>query len=224
MLIPLTFYNSCDTFKREFFSRFEPSTYSNQGEVLFLLQGMLVKNIKNSIIYKHKDLSMKIYITPGIGTGPTKLSAFDAALNNAGVANYNLIRLSSVVPADTTIIERKAPIPKKVMPGEWGDRLYVVMAEKRVDTPNAEAWAGIGWVQDKKSRKGLFVEHEGESEKAVRRDITQSLEALMATRNVDFGKISMQVVGRTSTTQPVCALVVAVYQASDWENHPNYLK
>lgn len=167
---------------------------------------------------------MQIYIVPGIGTGPTKLSAFDAALNDAGVANYNLIRLSSVIPADATIKTQNDRIPSKIMPGKWGDRLYIVMAEKRVDTPNTEAWAGIGWVKDKKTGCGLFVEHEGESEKTVRKDITQSLEALMATRNVDFGKIEMRVVGRTCTHLPVCALVVAVYQASDWDNSPFYIQ
>jgi arginine decarboxylase len=167
---------------------------------------------------------MKIYLASGIGTGPTKLSAFDAALNDAGVANYNLIRLSSVIPPKAKIVNNAGPISAEVMPGEWGDRLYLVMAEKRVDTPNVEAWAGIGWVQDKKTGRGLFVEHEGESEKAVQLDITQSLEALMATRNVDFGEVQMQVVGRTCTHHPVCALVVAVYQASDWDNTARQLK
>lgn len=161
---------------------------------------------------------MKIHVASGIGTGPTKLAAFDAALNHAGVANYNLLRLSSVVPPKTEITVHQKGEAIKNLPGGWGDRLYVVMAEKRVDTPNAEAWAGIGWVQDRKTGKGLFVEHEGGSEKAVRRDIEQSLEALMATRNVDFGPIKMEVVGRTCTHLPVCALVVAVYQASDWQN------
>ncbi len=162
---------------------------------------------------------MNIHLASGIGSGPTKLSAFDAALNHAGVANYNLIRLSSVIPPDTTIVEHKvSPIPATDIAGNWGDRLYVVMAEQREERPNAEAWAGIGWVMDKKTKKGLFVEHEGGSEKAVRNDIKQSLEALMATRNVDFGPIHMKVVGRACKHLPVCALVVAVYQASDWEN------
>lgn len=161
---------------------------------------------------------MKIYLASGLGSGPTKLAAFDSALNHAGIANYNLLRLSSVIPPETEIIPSDSPIPPDVMPGGWGDRLYVVMAEQRVDTPNAEAWAGIGWVQEKESGKGLFVEHEGNSETAVRRDITQSLEALMATRNVDFGEVQMQVVGKTCTHHPVCAMVVAVYQASDWSN------
>jgi len=163
---------------------------------------------------------MKIYVAPGIGTGPTKLSAFDAALNHAGIANYNLIHLSSVIPPGSVIINRDEPVPSQAMPGQWGDRLYLVIAEKRVDTPNTEAWAGIGWVQDEVSGKGLFVEHEGESEKAVRNDITQSLEALMATRNVNFGRINMKVVGRTCMHHPICAMVVAVYQVSGWENQP----
>lgn len=159
---------------------------------------------------------MTINLTAGIGTGPTKLSAFDAALNHAGVANYNLIRLSSVIPPSSEIIVHDGPIPK--IPGQWGDRLYVVMAEERVDTPNTEAWAGIGWVQEKDSGRGLFVEHQGKSQKYVEESIRQSLNALMATRNVDFGEIHMKVAGRICKHEPVCALVVAVYQADAWQD------
>ncbi len=168
---------------------------------------------------------MFIHIASGIGSASTKLAAFDAALNHAGIANYNLVRLSSVIPPNSEIVLHDTkPIPPHHLPGDWGDRLYVVMAEKRVDTPNAEAWAGIGWVQDKETGKGLFVEHEGESEKSVRRDIQQSLEALMATRNVDFGPIQMDVVGKICVHTPVCALVIAVYQASNWHNQPQLCK
>lgn len=158
---------------------------------------------------------MRIKLSSGLGTGPTKLSAFDAALNDAGVANYNLLRLSSVIPPKSKIEVSCSAF--KDVPGDWGDRLYVVMAEERVDTPNEEAWAGIGWVQDKKTGKGLFVEHEGNSEKTVRSSIKQSLEALMATRNVDFGEIHMKVAGATCKNHPTCALVVAVYSAEDWQ-------
>lgn len=159
---------------------------------------------------------MIIKLASGIGSGPTKLSAFDSALNHAGVANYNLIRLSSVIPPNTTIEISDKKLSQ--LPGRWGDRLYVVMAEQRESTPNREAWAGIGWVQEKDTGKGLFVEHEGESEKTVREDIRDSLHALMATRNVDFGDVHMEVVGRMCHKDPICALVVAVYQASDWDN------
>jgi arginine decarboxylase len=92
------------------------------------------------------------------------------------------------------------------------------MAEMRTSNPGTEVWAGIGWVQDAETGKGLFVEHEGNSEQAVRDDIQHSLEALMKTRNIDFGPIQMKVAGTTCTDQPTCAMVVAVYQASDWHN------
>lgn len=165
-------------------------------------------------------VSMNIQIAAGTGTGPTKMAAFDAALNHAGVANYNLIRLSSIVPPEAKIEAHDGPIT--IQPGNWGDRLYIVMADMRVDTPNVEAWAGIGWVQDTKTGKGLFVEHEGTNEHTIRRDIKQSLGAMMATRNIDFGDIHMKVVGRTSTHEPVCALVIAVYEASNWVPQPTF--
>lgn len=157
---------------------------------------------------------MQINISSGIGTGPTKLAAFDSALHNAGVSNYNLLCLSSVIPPNSEInINSSRAIN---LPGGWGDRLYVVMAEQRVDIPKQEAWAGIGWVQDRDTGKGLFVEHEGHDEDSVRNDITQSLNALMATRKVNFGPINMKVVGTVCEKSPACALVVAVYQASNW--------
>jgi arginine decarboxylase len=159
---------------------------------------------------------MIVKLTSGIGSGPTELSAFDSALNHAGVANYNLIRLSSVIPPNTDLQVYQDALED--LPGEWGDRLYVVMAEQREMVPNREAWAGIGWVQDKETGRGLFVEHHGGSEKTVREDIQDSLDALMATRNVDFGEIQMEVVGRMCHKEPICAMVVAVYQSSDWEN------
>jgi arginine decarboxylase len=163
---------------------------------------------------------MKIQIVSGTGTAPTKLAAFDVALNQAGIANYNLIRLSSIVPPNSIITVHNGPITAQ--PGNWGDRLYAVMADMRVDTPNVEAWAGIGWVQDKETGRGLFVEHDSANEDTVRRDIKQSLETLMATRNVDFGEIHMKVVGKTCIHEPVCALVMAVFQASDWSPKPDF--
>jgi arginine decarboxylase len=153
---------------------------------------------------------MTIHITSGVGAGPTKMAAFDSALQAAGTANYNLIRLSSIIPGGSKIAE---------LNGKWGDRLYVVMAEARVDTPNVEAWAGIGWVQDPKTGEGLFVEHEGASEATVRRDIEHSMKALVETRGREFGPLEMRVTGITCLHEPVCALVVATFEAAGWTSN-----
>lgn len=166
---------------------------------------------------------MKIHIGAGVGTGTTKLSAFDAALNAAGIDNYNLLLLSSVIPPKSDIVLHDNKIMEQ-MPGEWGDRLYVVMAEQRTDVVGEEVWAGIGWVQDEVTGRGLFVEHEGHSEHSVRDDITNSLKMLMKTRGIDFGEIHMKVTGATCDGDPTSAMVVAVYQSSDWHNKPTLFK
>ena len=115
-----------------------------------------------------------------MGEGPTKLAAFDAALCDAGVANFNLIYLSSVIPPHSDI---QVSVDGSVrVEGEWGDRLYVVMAEQRTDVMGEEAWAGVGWVQQEHDGRGLFVEHHGFSELKVRGDIKASLGALCDAR------------------------------------------
>jgi arginine decarboxylase len=155
-----------------------------------------------------------IEITRSVGEANTTLAAFDDALIKAGVGNFNLIRLSSVIPPETTVSVAEGPAD--VM-GDWGDRLYVVMAEERVDRPGREAWAGIGWVQHEETGRGLFVEHEGNSEHQVRDDIERSLSALMEARpHVEFGPINSVVQGARCEGTPVCAMVVAVYEAAGW--------
>lgn len=158
---------------------------------------------------------MKINISSGTGVGPTELAAFDHALVNAGVANFNLIYLSSVIPPGSHVKVLETP---EIPEGEWGDRLYVVVAQKRTNLRNQEVWAGIGWVQEEVSKKGLFVEHEGHSEAEVRADIQNSLEALQLNRNVDFGPIQMHVVGKKCVSLPVCALAVAVFESTTWKS------
>ena len=156
---------------------------------------------------------MQIQISEGVGVGPTELSAFDQALVHAGVANYNLIYLSSVLPPDSVVNYAKDPERPQ---GTWGDRLYVVMAQKRTSQRNQEAWAGIGWIQDRKTRHGLLVEHEGHSEAEVRADIQNSLTALSRNRDMQFGPQQMHVVGTKCIDLPTCALVVAVFETSAW--------
>lgn len=164
---------------------------------------------------------MNINLSAGTGVGPTELSAFDHALVNAGVANFNLIYLSSVLPPNSQVEIRDGKL-KPV--GNWGDRLYVVMAQERTSQRNQEVWAGIGWMQDPKTKRGLLVEHQGHNEDEVRADIKSSLEALAQNRGMKFGPMHMHVVGKKCISLPVCALVVAVFESAAWEtNQESYL-
>lgn len=156
---------------------------------------------------------LPIRVARATGAGPTQLAAFDAALRGAGAADFNLVRLSSVIPPAALVGEVPAPMHVR---GEWGDRLYAVYAEWRASEPGQQAWAGVGWLQDPVTGRGVFVEHEGTDESDVRADISASLGALRAGRDVDFGPAHAVVQGTTCRDQPVCALVIAVYEHETW--------
>lgn len=156
---------------------------------------------------------MQIYVTTGTGEGLTPLAAFDAALISAGVANYNLICLSSVIPAESVIQRAKYVTPAD----EYGYRLYLVMARHDEQQQGKSAWAGLGWTQDQGSGRGLFVEIHGSDRAHVEGDIQATLESMIASRPRPYGSIESEIVGIECRDKPVCALVLAVYQSEGWE-------
>ncbi|MBI1206004.1 MAG: pyruvoyl-dependent arginine decarboxylase [Azospirillum sp.] len=149
---------------------------------------------------------MKIPLTSGTGSGPTTLSAFDAALMAAGVTHWNLLHLSSVVPPGAEIIDQPVLTPAE----EFGQRRYVVMAHKYAVEVGQEAWAGLGWCQDA-SGKGLFVEITGAGRADVERDITLTLDSMKARRPFPLGPNRSKLTGIECRGEPVCALVIAVF-------------
>jgi arginine decarboxylase len=153
-----------------------------------------------------------IVLATGLGEGPTALAAFDAALRDAGVANYNLICLSSVIPPGSVIARRKWHTPRE----DWGRRLYCVMSQMREERPGHAAHAGIGWVRDAGSGEGLFVElHEANRER-LDADLRATLHSMQQGRGIDLGPAETEIASITCRTRPVCALVIAVYAAAPW--------
>jgi arginine decarboxylase len=157
-----------------------------------------------------------ITLTSAVGNGATALSAFDAALDNAGIGNFNLLQLSSVIPAGSSIHDLDGA-PATVT-GEWGDRLYVVMAKAEVEALGEEAWAGIGWVQQEDSLKGLFVEHHGPAKHDLQSEITNSLGSMCERRPEHFESTRYHLRGTTCAGTPVCALVVAIFEPQAWSD------
>jgi arginine decarboxylase len=163
---------------------------------------------------------MKINVVTSSGQGSTLLSAFDNALQSAGVCNYNLIRLSSIIPPGSIV---KKVSRHKTPSLEYGNRLYVVMAEIRSNEVGKFIAAGIGWYQFE-DQKGLFVEHEiiGETEVAVRSEITlrikNSLKDLCKFRGVNFDedKIKTALTIARIKDKPSCALALAVFKSEGW--------
>lgn len=156
---------------------------------------------------------LEIVVTSGTGEAPSELAAFDAALHQAGVANFNLIRLSSLIPPGSQVT---APASWQAPPGRWGDRLYVVYAEHRVSAPGYWAWAGLGWAQDRETDAGILVEHHGASQHEVEDSIDVTLDDLKARRPGQYGANVRRTAGIVCQHQPVTAVVVAAFQVEPW--------
>lgn len=121
-----------------------------------------------------------IRVVRGTGKGPTELSAFDAALASAGVHNYNLVTLSSVIPADPDV-EVVGTAPDL---GPVGNELHVVESSA-VAAPGEAAAAGIGWARSESGR-GIFYEVEGPDAESVEVEIREGLAAGRELRDWAF--------------------------------------
>jgi arginine decarboxylase len=113
---------------------------------------------------------MPIELVWGTGAGRTELGAFDAALSDANVHNYNLIELSSIVPEGATV-ERVGSLE----PGRWttGDLLAVVLASNTSATEGDRIAAGLGW--ELAEEGGVFVENDAETVEACERLLDANL-------------------------------------------------
>ena len=152
-----------------------------------------------------------IRVVWGTGAGPTATSAYDAALADAGVHNYNLVTLSSVIPADVPL-EVVGTAPDL---GPAGNRLAVVQGRSTVG-PEEEgpAAAGLGWAREASGR-GIFYEAGGADPGAVRATIEDGLDRGRDLREWDF--IDGDVVVREApdgTDSYTVAVVCAVYGES----------
>ena len=70
----------------------------------------------------------KVFLTKGVGRHRYRLKSFEQALQKAGIAQQNLVQVSSILPPKCKIISRDRGL-EKFVPGEI---CYCVMA--RVDT------------------------------------------------------------------------------------------
>ena len=131
---------------------------------------------------------MRIDIVWGKSEGKTLLSAFDRALVMAGIHNFNLIPLSSVIPPKSIIHETGTYTSSDRV----GDILYVVISSFSSHKSDALISAGLGWVQTQEG--GLFIESKGEfSQEECEEEIKVGLTEMMEARGWS-GEIKMKVI------------------------------
>lgn len=155
-----------------------------------------------------------IRVSSGSGKGRTTMAAFDSALRSAGVADHNLIRLSSIIPAGSLV---QACRPDEQLRGDFGDALYCVYAVAFATERGDDAWSGVGWSRATDgSGRGLFVEHVGHAEEQVRSMITSSLTDMADGRHEKFAVENIVLGSAHCSGQPACSVVVATYRTAGW--------
>ena len=85
-------------------------------------------------------LPKKIFLTKGVGVHKEKLSSFELALRDAGIAPYNIVRVSSIYPPYCKLISRESGL-KYLTPGQI---LFTVVAECATNEPNRLIASSIG--------------------------------------------------------------------------------
>jgi arginine decarboxylase len=140
------------------------------------------------------------------------MAAYDAALADANLHNYNLVAVSSIIPADATI-ELVDTAPNL---GPAGNRLTVVEGKSVVGpdeaadtTATAIAWAtGPG--------PGLFYEASGTDPDAVEREARRGLDAGCELRDWDLtARDTLVSTVDTSDNGYTAAVVIAAYGDSE---------
>jgi arginine decarboxylase len=81
-----------------------------------------------------------MFFTRGVGRHQYSLQSFEAALRHAGIAQANLVRVSSIYPPKCKIISRTRGL-SMLKPGGI---VYCVISECRTNEPNRLVAAGVG--------------------------------------------------------------------------------
>ena len=82
----------------------------------------------------------KLFLTGGVGVHKEKLTSFEMAFREAGIAQYNLVRVSSIFPPGCKIVQREDGLPL-LQPGEI---VFAVIAEMATNEPGRRIAASIG--------------------------------------------------------------------------------
>jgi arginine decarboxylase len=122
-----------------------------------------------------------VWASAGAAEGDTELNAFDNALLAAQVGNLNLIRVSSVLPQDATVLDK----PPQITPGSLVPTVYTVQVSARPGDTVAAA-VGIGVAE---GSHGMIYESHGTSQHEVEATVRQMINEGFARRGLNLREV-----------------------------------
>ena len=128
----------------------------------------------------------KIFFTKGVGKHKERLTSFELALRDAGIASQNLVRVSSIFPPQCKVIPRKEGL--KYL--NHGEVVFSVIAENSTREPHRLIVSSIGVaIPADRNTYGYLSEHHsfGETEDQAGEYAEElAAEMLATTLDVDF--------------------------------------
>lgn len=125
----------------------------------------------------------RVFLTKGVGRHKERLTSFEMALRNAGIAQFNLVKVSSIFPPLCKLIH-KADGLKRLRPGQI---TYCVLSQNATNEPHRLLAAAVGLAIPKNPNNyGYLSEHHsfGQKEKTVG-DYAEDLAASMLATIID---------------------------------------
>ena len=119
----------------------------------------------------------KVFLTKGVGVEKEKLTSFERALRNAGIAQFNLVEISSIFPPGCQLISKKEGL-SYLKPGQI---VYTVLSKNSTNEPHRLITAAVGIAIPKdKNQYGYLSEHKGFGETEEKaKDYAEDLAATM---------------------------------------------
>lgn len=98
----------------------------------------------------------KLFLTRGVGIHREKLTSFELALRDAGIAYFNLVRVSSIFPPSCQMVTKEEGL-QLLQPGEI---VFAVIAEMASNEPGRRIASSLGVARPTDVHKyGYLSEH-----------------------------------------------------------------
>jgi arginine decarboxylase len=127
-----------------------------------------------------------VFFSKGVGKHPNRLQSFKLALRKGGIEKCNLVRVSSILPPDCTVIPRSRGLGQ-LKPGQI---TFVVLSEAATNEPSRLVGAGVGLAQPaSRHQYGYISEHHAYGTTETRlADLVEDMAATMlaTTLGIDF--------------------------------------
>ena len=144
-------------------------------------------DITTSKIVNSKNwIPKSIFLTKGTGVHKEKLASFELALRDAGIASYNLISVSSILPPNCEIIDKNTGnemlYPGQVVP------VVLARSESKIPSTLVSSGVGIAIPRDRNDYGYLSEHHTTDMDENQMEDYVEDLaaEMLATTYGLEF--------------------------------------